>query len=288
MPKPSTTNNHAELVERLSDGIAALTTSDAWERYLDCQSRFHRYSFGNTVLILLQRPTATQVAGVNAWRKLGRTVRKGEKALWILAPMVYKRTEDSQGQREDGQGEKNATAVKVVAGFKYVPVFDLFQTDGEDLPTVCNKLGGDDPTGSFDTLVGVATSLGYVVELAELSDGVNGDCTYDLARIRVEMRNSPAQQLKTLAHELAHAALHQGLADRRLAELEAESVAYVVCQSLGVDSGDYSFGYVATWAGGAEQARAGIKASGERIQKTAAALLAPFEAQPENAQGEAA
>ena len=109
----------------------------------------------------------------------------------------------------------------------------------------------------------------------------NGDCTYELHRIRVEVSNSPAQRVKTLAHEIAHAILHEGFKDRRLAELEAESTAYVVCASLGINSEDYSFGYVATWAGGGDEAVAGIKASCDRIQKTAASILRSFEADEE-------
>ena len=105
----------------------------------------------------------------------------------------------------------------------------------------------------------------------------NGDCTHSEHRIRVETRNTPAQRVKTLAHEIAHALLHEQFDSRALAELEAESTAYVVCQSLGLDSSDYSFGYVATWAGGGEQAIAGIKASCERIQRTAATILRAFE-----------
>jgi len=96
-------------------------------------------------------------------------------------------------------------------------------------------------------------------------------------RIRIELRNTPVQQVKTLAHEIAHALLHEKFESRALAELETEPVAYVVCQSIGIDSSDYSFGYVATWAGGGDQAAFGIKASGERIQKTAATILRAFE-----------
>jgi antirestriction protein ArdC len=262
----SATNNHPELITQLADGISRLTTSDEWKRYLDCQSRFHHYSFGNVVLIAAQRHEATRVAGFNAWRKLGRFVSKGEKAIWILAPMVYKNSD-----AEDGDDDR------VIRGYKYVPVFDLSQTDGEELPSVCTKLSGDDEAGCYAHLVSVAQSIGYHVEDAELSGSTNGDCTFDLHRIRVEVTNSPAQRVKTLAHEIAHAMLHEQERDRQLAELEAESTAYVVCQSLGLDTSDYSLGYVATWAGGGDQAIAGIKASGERIQKTASAILRAFE-----------
>jgi len=123
----------------------------------------------------------------------------------------------------------------------------------------------------------MARSIGFNVEDYEFGATINGDCSHPERRIRIEARNDPVQRLKTLAHELAHALLHQCVTDRALAELEAESTAYVVCQSLGLDTGGYSFGYVATWAGGGEQAIAKIKASCARIQKAAGIILQPFD-----------
>lgn len=260
------TNSHSELLDQLTEGIAKLTTSDEWRQFLDYQSRFHRYSFGNVLLIAAQCHEATQVAGFHTWRKMDRFVRKGEKAIFILAPMVYKNADAVDGDDE-----------RVVRGFKWVPVFDVAQTDGEELPTVCHRLTGDDPDGLFAQLVAVAHSIGFSVEDAELGGSTNGDCTHDLKRIRVEVTNTPTQRLKTLAHEIAHAMLHAEFKDRRLAELEAESTAYIVCASLGINTSDYSFGYVANWAGGGDEAIAGIKASCDRIQKTAAAVLRCFE-----------
>ena len=237
-----TASNRPDLVEKLTEGIARLTTSDEWQRFLDYQSRFHSYSFGNVLLIAAQCHEATRVAGFRAWQRMNRFVRKGEKAIWILAPMVYKNAEP--------EGDDD----RVIRGFKYVPVFDISQTDGEELPVVTNRLSGDDPNGLFVQLITVAQSLGFCVEDADMERGVNGDCNYKLKRIRVEVTNSPAQRVKTLAHEIAHAILHENYEDRRLAELEAESTAYVVCQTLGLDSSDYSFGYVASWAGDGDKA----------------------------------
>ena len=252
------TDRRSDLLIQLSEGISSLTTSDRWLRHLNCQSRFHRYSFGNAVLIAAQFPQANQIAGFHAWKKLGRRVRKGEKAIWILAPMV--------ARWATGDGPEDGRDIR---GFKYVPVFDISQTEGEDLPAVCDKLSGDGPSDCLTRLTDVAGSIGYSVERTALPEGLNGDCAFSLRRIRVEARNSPAQQVKILAHEIAHALLHQGQADRPLAELEAESTAYVVCRCLGLDTGAYTFGYVAIWAGGGEQAVAGIKASCTRIQQTA-------------------
>jgi len=271
----TTKTNHPELIAQLQEGISALTSSDDWKSYLDFQSRFHRFSFNNVLLVAAQCHEATQVAGFNAWRKLNRFVRKGEKAIWILAPMVYKHTD-----AEDGEDQR------VIRSFKFLPVFDVAQTDGEELPSICNRLDGDDPFGAYDTLVGVAQSLGFTVMPHEFDGSTNGDCNHREHRIRIEIRNTPAQQVKTLAHEIAHAFLHERFESRALAELEAESTAYVVCQALGFDTSDYSFGYVATWAGGGEQAIAGIKASGDHIQKSAATILQAFE--PTHEEGRAA
>jgi antirestriction protein ArdC len=256
------TERHADLLVQLSEGITALTTSEEWIRYLNVQSRFHRYSFGNVVLIAAQLPGASRVAGFRAWLKLGRSVRKGEKAIWILAPMARKKA-----------NEDDAGPDRVIAGFKYVPVFDIAQTEGAELPAPCRKLVGDEPLAHIVGLTEAARSVGFSVESAELTDGVNGDCSFELRRIRVERRNAPAQQVKTLAHEIAHALLHHGRPDRRLAELEAESTAYVVCHHLGLDSGSYTFGYVTTWAGGGGEAVAGIKTSGARIQAAASTII---------------
>jgi antirestriction protein ArdC len=259
-------NNHSELIDQLTEGIANLTSSERWLHYLDFQSRFHRYSFGNVLLIATQRHEATRVAGFNAWKRSNRFVRKGEKAIWILAPMVYKSAETDDGESD-----------RVIRGFKFVPVFDVAQTDGEELPSVCSRIDGDDAAGHYAQLVTVAESIGFSVEDHEFGGSANGDCSHCEHRIRVEIHNSGVQRVKTLAHEIAHALIHESYESRALAELEAESVAYVVCRSLGIDSSDYSFGYVATWAGGADEAISAIRGSCERIQKSAATIMRVFE-----------
>jgi len=259
-------NDHHELIDQLTEGIADLTSSENWQHYLDFQSRFHRYSFGNVLLIAAQCHEATRVAGFNAWRKMNRFVRKGEKAIWILAPMVHKNADAEAGESD-----------RVIRGFKPVPVFDVAQTDGQELPEVCIRLTGDQPGDVYSQLRSVAHGLGFTVEEDFLGGGTNGDCCHTDKRIRIEARNDERQQVKTLAHELAHAILHEpgeGRPDSRpLLELEAESVAYVVCQNLGIETSDYSFGYVATWAGGNDEAQKAIRASGSRIQRTADTIL---------------
>jgi len=158
-------------------------------------------------------------------------------------------------------------------GFRYVPVFDISQTEVDELPAACAKLDGQEPTGCHLALIKVAISRGFRVEDLSLPTGINGLCSHKKRTIQIEIANSSAQRVKTLAHELTHALLHENEDDRELAELEAESGAYVICQALGIDSGDYSFGYVTLWAGGSTQAIAKIRTSAERIQKTAATIL---------------
>jgi hypothetical protein len=252
------------LLSQLEDGIATLTTSEAWHDYLAFQSRFHHYSYGNVLLIAAQYADATQVAGFRSWQRVNRGVRRGEKAIWILAPMVGKA---ETNVRENDRQEK------VIRGFRYVAVFDIAQTEGDEPPTVCQKLAGTDDAGAYERFMAVADAIGFRVVDHRFSDGTNGDCSWPDRRIRIEGDNAPAQRVKTLVHEIAHALLHETVKDRALAELEAESTAYVVCRAIGMDTGAYSFGYVATWSGGGEAALAQIKSSCGRIQTAATRIL---------------
>jgi antirestriction protein ArdC len=263
-----TRNPSADVLDQLREGIATLTSSEQWTRWLQAQRHFHKYSFGNTLLILLQRPDATRVAGFHSWLTLGRHVRKGEKGIVILAPIARRmRVEDENGDEH--------VIVGVATAFRTAHVFDVSQTDGADLPSVTDRLSGDDPDEFYSQLVSAARSIGFTVDQADLDGGVNGDCRHSKKSIRVDARNEHAQQIKTLAHELAHAILHgDGFTGaREIAELEAESVAYIVCQSIGLDSSAYSFGYVASWAGGGPEAIKAITASGQRIVRATRQIL---------------
>jgi len=266
-------HDYDSLLESLSNGISQLVTSEKWTQYLDVQSRFHTYSPNNVMLIMLQNPYATRVAGYRAWQALDHQVMAKEQALRIFAPMTYKREDALEGER-----------ASEVRGFKLVPVFDISQTEGPELSEALSKLSGLAPAGVFATLTEFASTIGFRVELPEtLESGANGDTTHSLGRIRVVASNSEAQQVKTLAHEIGHALLHDPDVattkelTRGLMELEAESMAYVICAALGMDTSDYSFGYVAGWAGGAPEAVQGIKASTSRIQRATSAVLRNFE-----------
>ncbi|HUY10053.1 MAG TPA: ArdC-like ssDNA-binding domain-containing protein [Candidatus Dormibacteraeota bacterium] len=255
----STEGRHtkAELLNQLTQGVLDLTSSAAWSSWLRTSRRFHHYSFQNQVLILQQRPDATWVAGYRSWLRLGRQVRQGERAIRILAPCL--------SAREGIAGEESPPPT--VLGFRVARVFDLSQTDGTELPQPVSTLMGEGSAAELAKLTQRAWELDFQVQFIPLWGSRNGDCSHALRRIRVRDDLPRVHKLKTLAHELAHAVLHgpefQG--SRALAELEAESVAYLVCQELGVDSADYSFGYVASWSGGGPEAARLIAATGGRI-----------------------
>jgi len=224
----------------------------------------------------MQRPDATRVAGYHTWTSVGRQVRKGEHGIAIFAPIVHRlRVEDAN---EDGT---ERVLVGHPTAFRLARVFDIAQTEGKALPEVVSRLIGDDADSRFAGLVKVAATLGYSVEVSELPGERNGDCTFEMKRIRVREGLEPAQSVKTLAHELAHAILHSELdragLTREVAELEAESVAFVVCDDLGVDSSAYSFGYIATWAGSSDDAAKAISASAQRINRAARTILERLE-----------
>jgi antirestriction protein ArdC len=263
MTATATTSKTDELLQRLTEGVDKLTSSEEWLRYLDVQRRFHRYSFGNCLLIAMQRADATQVAGFHRWLELGRHVRKGEKGIAILAPIVNRlRVEDEDGEEQ--------TIVSSPRAFHVVHVFDVAQTDGDELPELpCHRLEGEG--AARDELTHYAQSLGYRVDFAELPGETNGQCNHATSTITVRAGLAAAQQTKTLAHEIAHAMMHgpQFEGPRDQAELEAESVAYIVTSTLGVDSAAYTFGYLASWGADSNA----IRRSGQRIQQTAQAII---------------
>jgi len=273
-PREAVAEARGAALQRLRDGILGLTASPGWMDWLRLCRRFRTYSFSNQVLILSQRPEATWVAGYRSWQELGRQVRRGEQGISILAP-CWRRPEAAEPEEEDSPPLLGARA------FRVVRVFDVAQTVGEELPRPLAELTGGAPAGELDRLLRRAAAAGFAVEFLELRGGRHGDCSHVLRRIRIDSRLGLAQTLKTLTHELAHMLLHgaefQG--SRALAELEAESVAYVACQDLGIDSSGYSFGYLASWAGDGSAAVRSIAASGARIVAAVDQILA-FEPRP--------
>jgi antirestriction protein ArdC len=260
----------ALLFARLEEGLTETLESGNWRDILLTQSRFRHYSFQNIVLIRIQRPNATRVAGYKAWQSLGRQVRKGEKAIEILAPVRRKREIDS------GEGEKET--VYALAGFRSASVFDVSQTDGDDLPPIESPLKGGD-SGTIDRLVAFSRENGVPVRF-EGALGANGYCRYRNGKpfeIVVDPLLSELHRAKTLAHEVAHSLMHadddyRDHTKKSLLELEAESVAFLVASAFGLDTSGYSFPYIACWQE-TEDAIANLKASGERIRKTAALVI---------------
>lgn len=262
------TDRRTELLATLAEGVSRLTESDRWRAWLDVQRRFHRYSWGNCLLIAIQRPDATRVAGFHAWHHLGRHVRAGEKGIAILAPIVPR----LRVTKDDGE---ETVVLGTPRRFRVAHVFDVAQTAGRELPEVpVTKLSGSAPDELYDRLRGVADSLGFIVEEDYFDGEVNGLCEHSVRRITVEVRNDPRMQVKTLAHELAHAILHGDASlPRERRELEAESVAYVVCADLGIDSAAYSFGYLVAWSDGGPAAERAIAEAAQRIQRAARVIL---------------
>jgi antirestriction protein ArdC len=256
-----------ELIEK---GIEEILKSGKWADFLKFQSAFHNYSFGNTILIMVQKPTASKVAGYNTWKKLGRQVVKGEKAIKILAPMIFKG--EKEEKKDNGDVEKKEFSYM---RFKTVSVFDVSQTDGEEIPSLLEKLQGE--TEMYNKIMEIVP---IPCEEEEITDGSNGYYHLVEKRIAIKKDNSEMQKLKTLVHEWGHHILHNKEAKEKVTgdvmELEAESVAFTVCHRLGIDTSNYSFGYLIGWGNG-ESANAKIKMSGERIQKAANEIIEAIE-----------
>ena len=258
--------------ELLEQGVEEIFTSGKFAEYLEVMSRFHSYSARNCLLILMQNPEATRVAGYRAWQqKFHRQVRKGEKAMTILAPIAHK----SIIRETDKQTGEVTDHEHVWLSFKAVPVFDIAQTDGEELPEIATDLTGD--VERFRQLCDAVQACATVpVEFdAEIADP---ECHGYFSRVenRICIRGgmSEAQTFKTLVHETAHSILHcedgeQYEAKRHIREVQAEGVAFVVCKALGIDTDDYSFGYVAAWGGDTREVMAELGV----IQKTANMIL---------------
>lgn len=257
------------LHEALTESVGALTSSDAWTAWLDTAAKFHTYSFNNQMLIYIQKPDATKVNSYKRWQELGRQVRKGEKGLGIFAPMTRRVT------KEEADGSE--TERRALIGFRIVSVFDISQTDGEPiaeqpLPVL---LDGEAPAGLWAAVEGLIQDKGYTVERGDCR-GANGYTDPRAHKVMVRDDVTEAQAVKTLIHEMAHIyldhvadmteyALHRGIA-----EVEAESVAYLISKVHGLPTDTYTLPYVAAWAG--KDGTDLIRKTGERVVKTARLL----------------
>lgn len=255
------TDDAKTLIDTAVGELAAALEAGRSERLtamLAAMARFHAYSFGNVMLILAQRPDATRVAGYRLWLSLGRQVRKGERAIRILAPLVRK-VEDE----DSTEGPKRR-----VVGFRSVCVFDLAQTEGGELPTIAATTG--DPGDALDRLLAFAADRGITVSF---TDELRGDGVSKMGEIGVRASLSPAGRFSVLVHELAHEILHDAEARRTLpktvAELEAEAVAFVVSSAVGLECAESSSDYIQLYRGDAETLRASL----DRISQAAASIL---------------
>lgn len=265
-------NKVKEIAEKLEKGVEELFHSEKYEAYLTTMAKFHNYSLNNSLLIWLQRPDATQVAGYKAWKdKFKRQVRKGETGIKILAPIPHKYRKEVL--LDDGSVEEQE--IKWTS-FRAVSVFDISQTDGEPLPTICNKLTGE--VEGYDDLLKKLTDTSPVPLTFEAIEGSANGCYKTMEkRIVIKDGMSEAQTIKTMVHEIAHSILHDrddGTAkdaDRNTREVQAESVAYVVNKYIGLDTEDYSFGYIAGWSTGRDSKT--LKESLEVIRQTANSII---------------
>lgn len=281
-----------EITDQLEKGLQDLFSSGQYADYLKTMSKFYDYSASNSLLIFMQRPDASHVAGYGAWQKnFNRHVKRGEHGIKILAPTPFKQMVEMEKidpvtqRAAKGPDGKPITEVMEVtrAAFKPVTVFDVSQTDGDPLPTLgVNELTGDveNYPEFFEALKQAAP---FPVGFEAIASGAKGYCNYEEQRIAINEGMAEVQNVKTAIHEITHATLHNYYAekekgippeqrkDQRTREVEAESVAYTVCQHYGIETADYSFGYIAGWSSGRETKE--LKASLGTIRNTAAALI---------------
>lgn len=285
-----------EITDRLEQGIAELFESERYKEYLRVMSKFHNYSFRNTLLIAMQAPDASLVAGFNTWKNThGRNVKRGEKGIKIFAPSPYKIKRemekiDPQTQKPViGKDGKPVTEEKeiTVPAYKVVSVFDVSQTEGREIPSI----GADELTGDVDRYKNFFAALEKTspvpIGFENIEGSSHGYYHLEEKRIAIQEGMSELQTLKTAIHEIAHAKLHdidlnapkeeQGdRPDRRTREVQAESVAYTVCQHYGLDTSDYSFGYVAGWSSDKELSE--LKSSLETIRAAAVEIIDSIDA----------
>ncbi len=285
-----------EITDKLEEGLKELFESGKYKNYLSTMSKFHNYSFNNTLLIALQRPDASLVAGYQAWQKnFNRHVKRGEKGIRILAPAPYKIKEERDkldpvtGEvmlDKDGMPQTEEVEVKIPA-FRAVSVFDVSQTDGEPLPELDAKELLSTVEGYEDFIKAVAYVSPVPIGFEDILGASKGYFNIEENRIAVQEGMSESQTLKTMVHETAHSMLHNKevnkedilapAKDRNTKEVEAEGVAFTVCSHFGIDTSEYTFGYIAGWSSGRDMKE--LKSSLDTIRRTASELITGIEEQ---------
>ncbi|RJW53981.1 hypothetical protein DXC92_01560 [Clostridiales bacterium TF09-2AC] len=265
-----------ELTEKLEAGIKEVFESSRYREFLATMNKFHNYSYNNSLLIHLQNPEASYVAGYKTWETMGRYVRRGEKGITIFAPCPYKVKkavevlDDKTGQvKRDSHGNPITEEKEIqYASFKAISIFDISQTEGKPLPRLAEELQGEIP--DYMILMDSVKDIAPVPIRFESWDGVKkGHYDLGIKEIVIKSGMSELQTVKTAIHETAHSILHKDYAhikDSATMEVEAESTAFIVCQHLGLDTSDYSFGYLAGWSSNKELPE--LKSSLQTIQRT--------------------
>lgn len=286
IPLPVQGKDIDSIMQSLESGVEELFTSNRYQEYLKTMAKFHNYSFNNTLLIAMQRPDATLVTSYKNWQSMGRQVMKGEKGITIIAPAPYKKMKEKEVLDENQRpimgtdGKPKTEKVEVtVPHFKAVTVFDIAQTSGEPIQTLAPELLTA-AVQDFDSFMQAIQKISPVpIRFDEIDGNANGYYHNADKEIVIKKGLSESQTLKTAIHETAHAKLHDreimeslGVEkDRLTKEVEAESVAYCVCSSFGLDTSDYSFPYIAGWSSSREMKE--MKASMDVIRKTAGEMI---------------
>ncbi len=292
-------NQMKEILAKLDEGVNSLYDSAKYAEYLSVMSRFHNYSLRNTMLIFMQSPEASRVAGYNSWKNnFNRQVKKGERGIRILAPVSFKDVRETvvidpvskQPVLDENGVALTETKERVGARFKPVSVFDISQTVGDPLPELAEPLTGDvERYELFMDALRAVSPLPIVFE--RLPPDTDGIC-YMGDRIAIREGMSEVQTVSAVIHEMAHAKVHDAASleaggqpkTKRVEEIEAESISYTVCQKYGVETGANSFGYLAGWS--RDNNNKELKASLETIRKAAAELIDGIDAQYRTLAGE--
>ena len=286
IPLPVQGKDMDSIMQSLESGVEELFTSNRYQEFLKTMAKFHNYSFNNTMLIAMQRPDATLVTSYKNWQSMGRQVMKGEKGITIIAPAPYKKMKEKEVLDENQRpimgtdGKPKTEQVEVtVPHFKAVTVFDIAQTSGEPIQTLAPELLTA-AVQDFDSFMQAIQKISPVpIRFDEIDGNANGYYHNADKEIVIKKGLSESQTLKTAIHETVHAKLHDkeimeslGVEkDRLTKEVEAESVAYCVCSSFGLDTSDYSFPYIAGWSSSREMKE--MKASMDVIRKTAGEMI---------------
>ena len=286
IPLPVAGKDMNSILKSLETGVENIFTGDKYAQYLQTMSKFHRYSFNNTLLIAMQRPDATLVTGYRNWQTMGRQVKKGEKGITILAPAPIKRKREQEILDQnnkpllDGNGKPKTEEVEVVIPrFKPTTVFDISQTDGEPIETLAPE-ELTEAVADYELFMKAITEISPVpIRFDEIEGEAKGYYHSVDKEIVIQKGMSDSQTIKTAIHETGHARLHdkdlmaeQGIEkDRLTKEVEAESVAYCVCSAFGVDTSEYSFPYIAGWSSGRDMKE--LKTSMDTIRKTAGEMI---------------